>query len=432
MIKNIKSGEKKSPVTIIEVIVIAVLLVFIITMIIVCFTFKNKGGTPKVFGTYLYNTKAVNMLPDIPENTLIFAKDKEIPNIKPGSVILCKIDTNTVLIRVRETLEEDGKQFYVVRFDTSPINETFKISKDDVVAVALKQDSNIGKIIAFATTTSGILLIIIIPCFLIILFQVIRIVNIKRLEEQASSIDDIDEIIFSRNQEEEMPLKLTKPVFHEDVTTKIPVLSVDSKGKADYSLHTANTNTNKAPDPLFTSERYTNRAANQRENVNAKSVSFERPTNNDQAGFYLNKPTKITGNQSKSKVDDFFETYKNGNFTPNDNVHTSNKAAEKPEKVSAVFTPFISNVIPDEIASVQEKVAETKSASFDDSVKAFYIKEEASSGQYDTGHLKSVDTIPEKAVIPKETIAPPKRKKNSKTLDELMSIIDKEEHKLKK
>ncbi len=427
MIKNAKSGGKKSPVTIIEVIVIAVLLVFIVAMIIVCFTFKNKGGTPKVFGTYLYNTKAVNMLPDIPENTLIFAKDKEIPNIKPGSVILCKIDTNTVLIRVRETLEEDGKQFYIVRFDTSPVNETFKISKDDVVAVALKQDSNMGKIIAFATTTSGILLIIIIPCFLIILFQVIRIVNIKRLEEQASSIDDIDEIIFSRNQEEEMPLKLTKPVFHEDVTTKIPVLSVDSRGKADYSLHTANSSKN--PDPLFTSEKYTNRAGNQRENVNVKSVSFERPNNNDQAGFYLNKPTKIADNQPKSKVDDFFETYKNGNFTPNQNA---NKAAEKPEKVSAVFTPFISNVIPDNIANVQEKVAETKTASFDDSVKAFYTKEEASSGQLDISHLKSVDTIPEKAVIPKETIAPPKRKKNSKTLDELMSIIDKEENKLKK
>ena len=40
--------------------------------------------------------------------------------------------------------------------------------------------------------------------------------------------------------------------------------------------------------------------------------------------------------------------------------------------------------------------------------------------------------IPENAVLPKETIAPPKKQKSNKALAELMSIIDAEENKLKK
>ena len=45
---------------------------------------------------------------------------------------------------------------------------------------------------------------------------------------------------------------------------------------------------------------------------------------------------------------------------------------------------------------------------------------------------EAVSTIPENAVVPKENIAPVRKKKSSKTLEELMSIIDAEETKLKK
>ena len=46
--------------------------------------------------------------------------------------------------------------------------------------------------------------------------------------------------------------------------------------------------------------------------------------------------------------------------------------------------------------------------------------------------VKEARNIPEQAVIPKEKLAPPKKKNNSKAISELMSIIDAEESKLKK
>lgn len=404
---NKRTSERKSPVTVIEIVIIAILLVFIVIMIATCFAFRNKGDTPQIFGKYLYHTKAVNMLPKIPENTLIIADKDDISNIVPGSVVLCNIDENTILIRVTEVSIEEGNQYYVVKFDTSPENETFKISKDDIIAVAKQQDSVMGGIISFATTTYGVLLIIILPCFLIILFQVFKIVNIKRLEEKADALDDLDDIIFTNEQEEPSPVTFTKPVFKEDVTEEVPVLKVNTNGKADYSVR-------KEPQsPLYTAET-------------TSTASREKT--------YANVPTRAEKPIQKSKVDDFFDTYRDSDFAKS--VHTEPKPQQQ-EKVSTVYTPFISNVISDDIANVQDNVTEpVVKSKFNASLDAFYKKEDTKTAvpqkEQLEKQLENVDTIPQNAVLPDVNLAPPKRKKNNKTLDELMSIIDKEESKLKK
>jgi hypothetical protein len=80
---------------------------------------------------------------------------------------------------------------------------------------------------------------------------------------------------------------------------------------------------------------------------------------------------------------------------------------------------------------VQENVTSSPASSFDESIKTYYEKAEDKRADEAKGFVEGINTIPEKAVIPKETIAPPVRKKNSKALDELLSIIDKEESKLK-
>jgi hypothetical protein len=155
------------------------------------------------------------------------------------------------------------------------------------------------------------------------------------------------------------------------------------------------------------------------------SFSYTKSDNdiNNNESFYMNKPTKIEKQpyQSKSKVDEFFESYK-----------PERKVAESEQKsVTAVFTPYISNVIPDSIATVQQNISSSPELSFDESVKAYYEKSEEKTTNEPKEFIEEINTIPEKAVVPKETIAPPVRKKNSKALDELLSIIDKEELKLK-
>ncbi len=240
MAKKFSADKKRSPVNIIEGIVITVLIVLIIFMLVVYFAFSKTGATPKFFGYTFYRTMAVNMETDIPAGTAIIAKASEIDNIKEGSVVLCKVDETTVLTRVVQIVNENGQLSYVVKFDTAPAADTFKIPGDNVIAKAIYQSAGLGSMLGFVTSTFGIMLIIIIPSFIIIVFQVIRIINVKRKEEDAASLDDLDEIMKDSDNRFEDMFSDDIPADEEPKLRPIAkkadeaagVLTVDDSGKA--------------------------------------------------------------------------------------------------------------------------------------------------------------------------------------------------------
>lgn len=417
MARNFDNGygerKKVSAFSVIEVIVVILLILIIIAMAAFNILFRKDNEATGLFGYSFYKTRAVNMVPEIPVNTVIIAQKSEIPNIKEKSVILCNIGDHTALTRVVEIQEENGKKFYIVKFDTSPANETFRVESEDVIAKAVWQLESFGAFLDFATSAPGIIIAIIIPLGIIIIFQVIRIKNIKELEREASSLDDIDDIIISRRKDNPPAVTFTEPKFESDMTPKKPVaprtvlpeerpaftpapeekpkakLTVDARGKADFS------------------------AAPVEEKAPAYSAAAASRSNVSKDDLFLNRPTRI---EPAVSSDSPVQALKSGN----DNV---------------IFTPHLSNIIPDKITEIQHEAAAKDATSFDDSVKAYFKKDTpkpAAPAPVLPNETAPVSTIPENAVIPKENIAPARKKKSSKTLEELMSIIDAEESKLKK
>lgn len=431
MSRSKNSNKKISAASVIEIIFIVILVLAMAVMLAFNFLFKKDNSSATFMGYSFYNTKAVNMLPDFPKNTVVIAKESEKENIKENSVILCEIGDRTALIRVVSIQEEEGKTYYVVKFDTAPSNETYRVEAGAVIAKAMWQINGLGSFLEFATSAVGIVIAVVIPLIFIIAIQVSRILGIRRLEDEAASLGDIDEFIQSRDEESPAAVTFTEPKFIEDVTGKLPqvgrertrepeprpekVLSFDNRGRAEYSERAAE---EKKESPLFTYDRLTGKnEAVRKEPVYAgtggRQERLQAAPGDD---LYMNRPTKIE--PEKRKTDELFEKY---------------AASEKGEPV--VFTPHLSNIIPDSIAAVQEETASVRKPSFDDSVKAYFEKEKSVSQSVPVIDFPSADekpAIPENAVLPKETIAPPKKQKSSKALAELMSIIDAEETRLKK
>lgn len=411
-----RSKKKVSAFAVVEIIFIVILVLVMIAMLAFNFLFKKNNTAASIFGYSFYNTKAVNMLPDFPENTVVIAKESEIANIIEGSVILCNIGDYTTLIRVTQIQQEADKTYYVVKFDTSSANETFRIESDAVIAKAVWQINGFGRFLDFATSTVGIIVAVVIPLIFIISIQVARILSIHKLEDEADALDDIDDIIQSRKTEEPAPVTFSEPKFVEDITGKIPlvthepvqkpdkILSVDNRGRAEYTERKSDSQSNS---PLFSYDSL-KKPAQTREPVTA---GVTRAASKDDA--YMNTPTRIAPEMKKTT--EFFDKY-------------GSSRTEKGEDV--VFTPHMSNIIPESIAAVQEEISAPKKSGFDDSVKAYFERNANASAEGNTDSSESL--IPEQAVVPKETIAPPKKKKNNKALAELMSIIDAEETKLKK
>ncbi|MCI7766628.1 MAG: signal peptidase I [Oscillospiraceae bacterium] len=381
-----KNKRKGSVVNIIEGIVIAILIILIAGMLFLYFSFSENGAAPSVFGYTIYHTKAVKMEPKIPQNTVVFGKTGDLDDIKVGSVVVCKIGEDTVLTRVVQLVNENGEMSYVVKFDTAPANDTFKLPAENIIARATNQSSLFGSVLTFATSTFGIMLVIIIPSFIIIVFQIIRIVNVKRVEEESYSLDELDEIMESEEDEAhdffEEPADFSAPAAEPEPVQEKSVLSVDKNGKAGLSA------VRDEGTPLFS---YNGFAGNR---------------NADRAGTSV-KPVKISDADNSSKLQ------------PAEN---ESSAAENEDK----STGFMSNVIPQEIAETAAK-AEIPAENEPENENTYSPKPVREDKM-----VKTTVNIPEKAVVPKEKLAPPKKKNNSKAISELMSIIDAEETKLKK
>ena len=427
MSRTISREKKISAASVVEIIFIIILVLIMAIMLGFNFIFKKEGSNTSFLGYSFYNTKAVNMLPDFPKNTVVIAKESEIKNIKENSVILCRFGESIALIRVIEVGEENGKTYYRVKFDTASANNAVRIESDAVIAKAMWQINGLGSFLEFATSAVGIIIAVVIPLIFIIAIQVSRVLGIKRLEDEAAALDDIDEFMQSRDEETPAAVTFTEPKFIEDVTGKLPqvgrerepeprpekVLTFDNRGRAEYSERAPQ---EKKDSPLFTYDRLTGRnEAAKKEPVHA-GIGGGQPKTASEDDLYLNRPTRIE--PEKRKTDELFERY---------------ASSGKGEPV--VFTPHLSNIIPDSIAAVQEETAAVKKPVPEDNTKSYFEKEQPAlqsvpGTDFSAGAEKPA--IPENAVLPKETIAPPKKQKSNKALAELMNIIDAEENKLKK
>lgn len=418
-----RTDKKFSAFSVAEIILIILLVAVIAAMIFIGVVFHKDNTATSIFGYCFYRTKAVNMETSIPQGTIIVAKESENDSIEAGSVILCKIGEYTVLTRVTD-VQDDA---YIVKFDVAPDNETFRVEKSAVIAKAVWQLEAFGKFIDFATSTVGIIIVLIIPLTIIIAVQVVRINRLKALEREASSLDDLDDVINSRRKEETPAVTFSKPKFSDEapeprrperseespLVVKRPRsrnfdfdeddlrpksrLTVDSNGRADFVAE--------EKEPVRIPENETPNERLERISGIAKHtspVSASAKASSGSEPAYAAAPTRITTDAVRSS-----------------------------EGERVVFTPHVSNVIPDSLANIQEEAA--AKSGFDESVKNYFEKNDKPTiPTEEKPAVESVSTIPENAVVPKENIAPVRKKKSSKTLEELMSIIDAEETKLKK
>lgn len=174
-------GKRTSAFVLIEIILIFVLERTMVTALAVNVLFGDKNSVVSISDLCFYNTGAVTMLPAIPENALVIGKKSEIVNIRENSVILCSIGGRDVIIRVKQILEEEGRKYYIVKFDTYSSEKTFQIGSEAVIAKLVWQINGSALRVDFMTSTSGKIIMIIIPFIIIIAILKALILNIRRI-----------------------------------------------------------------------------------------------------------------------------------------------------------------------------------------------------------------------------------------------------------
>lgn len=214
--------RRVNPLTLVEVIIILVCAVLIVTMLSCYFLFSKAGSTPKLFGQIVYVTNANNMEPDIPSGSAVFASDENLDLVQKGNAVLFRVDDGsgnsvTGILRVLEIAYDDsGSLYYTLgTLDENGVAspDTIRVSQEQIIAKCLTYDTTLGAIIGFTTSTMGLLTVVVIPCLLLIVFQVVRIIRIK-------SEDDEDDDDYYEDIDDEEVYHQQKPV--RAVETSIP------------------------------------------------------------------------------------------------------------------------------------------------------------------------------------------------------------------
>lgn len=249
MAKNIygfEAPKRFKAVSVIEVIVVAVLAVAVIAMLSFFFLYSKDGTARKFFGSYVYLSDVTSMDPAIPVGSAVFADPDAVEALTPGKAVLCNVDYNnetfTTILRIQDIQPEAGETYYILRGDSNAENETIRLPKSQILAECVSYSTFFGAILTFSTSQLGILTGIIVPCLLVIVIQVLRIIRVNKYDsmEDEDEYDDedfnTDDVVFSTLRHEQ---PAPEPVQPPEPQAK--KLYIGNEGKAEYVKKTAPT-----------------------------------------------------------------------------------------------------------------------------------------------------------------------------------------------
>jgi signal peptidase I len=375
--------KRKNGGTVFRIIIILLLIVLIGGVLIFNFFFK-KDGTPSDFlGIYFLRTNEVYMEPEIMPGDMVIGEETDPAELEVSDVVICRIRERITVMRIIGVNSDSSPISFTVKYDTAPETDALTISSDSVIARATYTVVILGVILDFATSVPGILIAIMVPLAAIIAYQVVKLRgndDEDPNEKLKADTADIAQMLEKDDEDAPMQVKFEKPAYVPEKVRPEHKITVDKSGKAD-----------------FTEVRPKNiaglSAVNTYQKFNTTTPALHEPVPD------MPKPTRIDDLLNEMKHD-----------------------LERPDVESYTRT---SAVIPEKIARVSEEVPKR---SGEDKDKPYYTAPETPPKTPN----KLPDSVPRGAVVPKENIAPVNRKKTSKTLDDLMKIIDAEESKLKK
>lgn len=391
MAKNVYGFEKKNSaktITIIEIIVIAIVAIAIIAMLSFFFLFAKEGSHPKIFGYNFFLSDATNMTPEIPKDTLVLASPDEVDNLEIGNVVLCNLelddDNLTTILRIQDIQLEEGTTYYILKGDTNSANETVRAPQANIIGKAIYSLEFFGKVITFATSQLGIIVGVIVPGLLFLLFQVLHIIRVNRYEDDDDDDDNdedelhTDNIVYStlKNKHDDFDV----PQITEQ-QSPVKRIHIGDEGKAEYLKKAAPT---------------------------AGYNELHETIRNVQQNNPMRTPTQASTNLN----------------TQRSTVASNFKQKPGSRDAESALEMYFERPV--------KKYPDQLNESTYDRPKLYYEKP-VSQQLISPAVENPVDiTIPTAAIMPRETIAPPPKRQNNKTVEELMRVIDQAQSGIKK
>ena len=163
--------------------VINALLVVAIALAAMCtyvsFVSSSGNGVPSLFGIRIFSIQTESMYPTLLPGDLIFdTAVKEPDELRNGDVITywTVINGERVLNthRIHEIYDGGGYLIFATKGDNNTIADPLTVHESEIVGKYAFRVSGLGKVFDYLQTSTGFLIVIVIPVFLFFLFHLIQ------------------------------------------------------------------------------------------------------------------------------------------------------------------------------------------------------------------------------------------------------------------
>lgn len=175
-----ENTKKRGAGEIIGIIVIFILAILIVCTFVVYGIFRDANKAPSVFGHRIYLMNGDGMEPRIKQGSAVFIDEGAMPEAE-GNVILCDIDGRLAVVGFQGAQDVtliDGsvQRKYIVKYDNAPAEQVWAVDEGDIIGRAISYDTTLGAVIRFASSKTGMLVIVIVPCALLVIYEIIMLV----------------------------------------------------------------------------------------------------------------------------------------------------------------------------------------------------------------------------------------------------------------
>ncbi len=186
--------NKRLGVSVFVVILTIIMALSVIFTFSISYMFSSDGVSGKLFGKYIYIMDTADMTPEIDKDSAVIADEDGIAVLIEGNVILFKNGKRENVMRIREVVHNTDSTVYRVSPDTAADN-TLEVSKDNVIAKCTTESHNLGVLISFLSSMPGIIIGMLLPCFVILALLIMKIIAIRKSdnEEETSADTDFDD-----------------------------------------------------------------------------------------------------------------------------------------------------------------------------------------------------------------------------------------------
>lgn len=418
---------KKSSSKIISIIIPIVIFLAVLFVLLISAVFKNNNAAPKLFGYNIYIMSGTNMEPAIPDNAVVFSKVGPLSDEPVGSVALCIIDDNdlTTVLRVSGVEQsETGETVYLMKSDKSPSSKYIKVSSDKVIGRAVSISKPIGYVLSFITSQTGILILVVLPCAILLIIQLISV--LKKISDKDDESEPSERITDDEDYREDDFDSFYGGAEPNTYTEEIEMPPVAIEKKPVETVNKFNAKTIKTEASAFEKSQHPSVLAKESSSPKAVISENEKPIERTvQQSYSENRNEKIEAPAVELDKNGKAEYVK---MKPTADLKALDKVLPPVESHSAKATHSIDN-LKTALESSKNKSVDVSQVLFDARTR----KPSQPTQQAEIQPISQPIVEPTPAPLPQEQspfISPRTKKTHTnKTLEDLMKLLDQKDDK---